>query len=79
MLGGRSIARRFDDLKTDWEKMVRHVMTLADSTDNVAPRSNLRLTELTVDLGFTANGKLAFIAEAGLAATVTLTFSRAKA
>jgi hypothetical protein len=75
-VGERSMARRFDDVKADWERMVGKVVTLADSTDAVSPLSNLKLTELTIELGFTATGKLAFIAEAGVAASITLTFSR---
>jgi hypothetical protein len=75
-VGERSVARRFDDVKADWERMIGNVMTLADSTDAVSPSSNLRLTDLTLELGFTATGKLAFIAEAGVAASITLTFSR---
>jgi hypothetical protein len=73
-IGERSVARR-EDVMAGWEKMVGNVMTLANRTDAASPSSSLKLTELTVELGFTAKGT-AFIAEAGVAASITLTFNR---
>ena len=69
-----AIAKRFDEVKEDWRSMVSTVIELADTTDALAPRAGLRLAELTIELGFTASGKLAFIAEAGVSGSITLTF-----
>lgn len=71
-----AISRRFEEVQQDWEMMVTRVMELARSTDTAAPEARMRLTELQVELGFTAAGRLAFIAEAGVAGSITLTFSR---
>jgi hypothetical protein len=56
--------------------MIVRVIDLARSTDQVAPEASMRLSELEVELGFTATGKLAFIAEAGVTGSITLTFTR---
>ena len=71
-----AISRRFEEVQQDWEQMVTRVMELARSTDTAAPAAHMQLSELEVQLGFTASGKLAFIAEAGVAGSITLTFSR---
>ena len=73
---GDAIVRNFDDLRSEWDALIGKITELADSADERDSDSGLRLSELTVELGFTAAGKLAFIAEAGASASISLTFSR---
>ncbi|GAB3785384.1 Pepco domain-containing protein [Nocardioides ungokensis] len=69
-----ALTRRFDEVKEDWRAMVTSIINLANTTDALAPKAGLRLDELTIELGFTAAGKLAFIAEAGVSGSITLSF-----
>jgi hypothetical protein len=71
-----AVARRFEEVQQDWQSMITRVMELARSTDEAVPEARIQLTELEIELGFTAAGKLAFIAEAGVAGSITLTFTR---
>jgi hypothetical protein len=73
---------------TDWPTGAGHVDTdklredLAEIRDSLSPvleeepGNKLALSELEIGLTLSAEGKLLFIATAGVEATITLTFSR---
>jgi hypothetical protein len=70
------IVRSLAEVKEDWRRVVQQVAEMISSgTDQVAGRG-YRLSEVSVSLGFDARGKLAFIAEAGVEATVSVKFER---
>jgi hypothetical protein len=73
---GDAVTRQFGELRAEWDAMIDKIAGLADSADKRGPSGGLRLSELVVELGFTATGKLAFIAEAEASASITLTFAR---
>jgi hypothetical protein len=67
--------RKLEDVKDDWARLSQQVGEMAGSTAPITA-AGFQLDSIEVALGFTASGKLAFIAEAGVEATVTLTLSR---
>jgi|SRR3954454_6993576 hypothetical protein len=71
---GGKIVRSLTEVKEDWRLILGQVADIVSSgTDQVASRG-LRFKEVEVSLGFDAKGRLAFIAEAGVQATVRVTF-----
>jgi hypothetical protein len=70
------IKRPLDEVKAEWEAVFLKIQDLSASADRVQKPGGLRLDSISVALGFTAKGKLAFIAEAGIQATVTVTLKR---
>jgi|SRR5713101_80234 len=73
---GDIIKRPLDEVKAEWEAVFSKIQELSASADKVSKPGGLRLDSISVALGFTAKGKLAFIAEAGIQATVTVTLKR---
>jgi hypothetical protein len=70
------MVRSLADVKEDWRRVVGQVAEIfGTGTDQVASRG-YRLSEIEVSLGFDARGRLAFIAEAGVEATVSVKFER---
>lgn len=67
--------RRLEDVKLDWQKISRQISELVASTSE-AEQSGFRVDSIEVSLGFSASGKVAFIAEAGVEASVSLTLTR---
>lgn len=70
------LSRPLSALKEEWVVTVNQVLALVAATDAEASSGSFTLEELSVRLGFTAKGKLAFIAEAGVEASVEITFKR---
>src|SRR5881396_1991813 len=71
----RLFGRSIKDVKTDWEKVSKQVAEMISSTVMQAPQG-FSLDEVTISLGFSAQGKLVFIAEAGVEASVEIKFKR---
>lgn len=70
------LVRSLADVKEDWRLVVNQVAEIfGTGTDQVANRG-YRLSEVEVSLGFDARGRLAFIAEAGVEATISVKFER---
>jgi hypothetical protein len=67
--------RRVQDVKADFEKVSVQINEIL-STAFAQPPSGLHVDSVEVALGFSAKGRLAFIAEAGVEATVTVTFKK---
>jgi hypothetical protein len=69
------LQRTVGELKGDYERIVGQVLAM---TENTPAQTSLRLTTVEVELGFSADGELGFIAKAsvGVEASMTLTFER---
>jgi hypothetical protein len=72
---GTLFGRSVDDVKKDFEKVSGQVEQILDNAFTKPPKG-VRFESVEISLGFTAKGKLAFIAEAGVEASVTVTFKR---
>ena len=73
---GDAVERGFDTLRKSWSDVLTQISELVTISDRKQQSSNLRLREINVGLTLTGEGKLAFIAKAGIEATVTVTFSQ---
>lgn len=72
---GTLFGRSVDDVKKDFGKVSGQVEQILENAFTKAPKG-VRFDNVEICLGFTAKGKLAFIAEAGVEASVTVTFKR---
>jgi hypothetical protein len=70
----RLFARDIQDVRRDFDRVGAQLQQLATSFPATA--GNYEVDEFTIDLGFSASGSLVFVAEAGLEATVSITFRR---
>lgn len=75
---GKLFGRKLEDVKADWKKVSRQVKEMMDSVVTEVPKG-FTFESIEVSLGFSAEGKLVFIAEAGIEASVSLTFKRTDA
>lgn len=72
-----AVTRPLSEIKEEWAVTINQVLSLIAVTDeSAAETEGFSLQELSVKLGFSAKGKLAFIAEAGVEASVEVTFKR---
>ena len=69
------IPRKKEEVKADWNRIVRQIQELLQ--DVALPPSDFQLDEVTFELGFNAQGKIVFIAEGGIEATLSMNFKRA--
>lgn len=67
--------RKLKDVKADWERVSDQIQEMIAATASSKP-AGFGLDEVQVSLAFNAQGKLVFVAEAGIEATVALTFRR---
>jgi len=67
-------ARRTSDVEQDWAKVSSQVQRLLAATKDLA--GDFSLEDITVELGFSAEGQLCFIAKAGVTTSVSATFKR---
>jgi hypothetical protein len=74
-LKDKLFGRRMEDVKLDWTKISGQISELVAATSE-AEQSGFSVESIEVSLGFTASGKIAFIAEAGVEASVALTLTR---
>jgi hypothetical protein len=72
----KSISRPLAEVKAEWAGMMEKVAPLIETASRANPAGEFQLDVVELALGFNASGHLAFIAEAGVEATVTLTFNR---
>jgi hypothetical protein len=72
------VVRSLADVKEDWRLVVGQVAEIIGTGTGPIASRGYRLSEVEVSLGFDARGKLAFIAEAGIEATVSVKFERVK-
>ena len=71
----RLFGRRKEDVAADWAKVTGQIREFISATEEKAP-TGFSLDTLSVSLGFSAQGRIIFIAEAGVEASVTVTFKR---
>ncbi len=76
---GDTIEKSLSALQGEWATVTRQIASIADATDPAVGQAGFELAEISFALGFNAKGKLAFIAEAGVEATVTVTVKRRSA
>jgi hypothetical protein len=72
---GTLFGRSVTDVKKDFEKVSHQISQILENAFTHVPEG-LRFESVDIALGFSAHGKLAFIAEAGVEASVTVTFKR---
>lgn len=70
--------RPLEDVKQDWSKLSGQVSEMVGATSPLKA-AGFTVESLEISLGFTATGKLAFIAEAGVEATISITMTRDQA
>ncbi len=69
------LTRDIREVKEDWAKVTSQIGQMLEATDSQKPKG-FTMDTLEISLGFSAKGKLAFIAEAGVQASVKLVFKR---
>jgi hypothetical protein len=72
----KRVIRTLEETTEDWKRVVTQVTTLVGATEEHAAATGWGLDEVTVGLAFDAKGKLAFIAEAGVQASIEVRFKR---
>jgi hypothetical protein len=71
---GGLIPRKKEEVKEDWHRVMGQIQELLQDVSLVP--ANFQLDEVEFQLGFSAQGKIVFVAEAGVDATVSVTFKR---
>lgn len=73
----RLFGRRIEEVKADWQRVSGQIQQMLQAIASVAAE-NFAMDTVEISLGFSAQGKLVFIAEAGVEATVSVTYKRLK-
>ncbi len=68
--------RPLKEVKADWHLVVNQVSDMLSAADRVATSHALKLDEVTIQLAFSAKGQLVFVAEAGVQASIAVSFKR---
>lgn len=63
-----------EEVKADWARVVGQMKYLVEHVDAVT--DDYELSEVQFQLGFSAQGTIVFIAQAGISATISATFKR---
>lgn len=71
-----SITRKTDEVKKDFSIILQQLNYIITEADQGSEGSGFKLDEVTISLGFSAKGKIAFIAEAGVEASIEVKFTR---
>ena len=72
----KQLTRKVEEIKEDLSGMMRQLDFIIGEADQRVLNEGFALDEITVSLGFSATGKIAFIAEAGVEASIEVTFKR---
>jgi hypothetical protein len=67
--------RRKEEVQQNWKKVINQSVELVSQNVDSAPEG-YQMDQIEVSLGFSATGQLAFIAQAGLEASVKVVFKR---
>jgi hypothetical protein len=67
--------RRKEEVQQDWKVVINQTVDLVSQNVDSAPKG-YQMDEIEVSLGFSAMGQLAFIAQAGLEASIKVVFRR---
>lgn len=68
------LAKSTEEVKASWMQAIEQMRLLIANAENLA--GNYELREIEFKLGFTAAGTVVFIAQAGIEATISVTFKR---
>jgi hypothetical protein len=72
---GKLFGRTLEDVKADWQRITAQVGQMMESTAATSVKG-FGLETLTIRLGFNGHGRLVFIADAGIEASVEMAFKR---
>jgi hypothetical protein len=75
---GATLTKKVIEVKEDWNAVMGQVSVIVSETDTVMSETKFVLEEITISLGFNAKGKIAFIAEAGVEASIEIKFKKGK-
>jgi hypothetical protein len=70
----RFLGRSKEEVQADWNKVVDQMKSLLDQASAAAKDYNL--SEITFQLGFSAEGQIVFVAKAGVTTTISAKFTR---
>jgi hypothetical protein len=73
---GNLFTRKKGDVREDWKRVVEQIRFLLDGVS--AATEDYDLTEITFELGFSAEGQIVFVAKAGVTTTISAKFIRTK-
>jgi hypothetical protein len=73
---GNIFGRSRDAVKADWDRVVGQMSFFLEHVTLVS--DEFEMSEVTFQLGFTAEGQIAFVAKAGIQTTLTAKFTRKK-
>jgi hypothetical protein len=73
---GSALVKKVGEVKKDYEAIVTQINFIMADTDAQVKDSGFSLDEVKISLGFSAKGKIAFIAEAGMEASIEISFKR---
>ena len=71
-----SLTRKTEEVKNDFILVMNQLNFIVAAADKDTLNKGFKLNEITISLGFSAKGKIAFIAEAGVEASIEVKFSR---
>ena len=71
-----NLTKKAEDVKNDFAIVMNQLTYIVTEADKGASSMEFQLDEITVSLGFSAKGKIAFIAEAGVEASIEVKFKR---
>jgi hypothetical protein len=74
---GSIFGRKKEDVEADWKKVCGQITSIIDN--ELPAAKDFRLDEVTFDLGFSAQGRLLFIAQASVKTSISVKFTRNKA
>ena len=70
------LERPLKDVRHDWRLMVDQICEIVSGTDEAIEKSGVGLDSITFGLAFNGRGHLAFIADAGVTASVQIRLTR---
>ena len=73
---GNLFGRKKEEVKADWETVLSQMRYLLDRVSTAA--KDYELSEVDFQLGFSAEGKIVFVAKAGITTTISAKFARKK-
>jgi hypothetical protein len=72
----KQLSKKAKEIKEDWDNVLEELNFIIAETEKSTTNSHYSLDEVKVSLGFSAKGKIAFIAEAGIEASIEVTFKK---
>ena len=73
---GSALVKKAEEIKEDWDVVITQLNFIISETEKNTVKNGFEMDEVTISLGFTAKGKIAFIAEAGVEASIEVKFKK---